>query len=275
MPDDQRAQTATLRRTALAKLLLKGLIGLAGLILLLFWHIGYFGGPLFTDIPATARTPANRAGLVAVIFSGDAGYRIGMAGMIGTRLAADGIPVVGVNTLVYFRTTRTPAGATGLVSAAIEHAISFARTDRLLLIGQSYGADMLHVGLVNLPKQLRDKVQFVGLVVPGKTIEFRATPGGTLSFNVPEVPAMPTARLLDWVPAVCIHGVEEEASLCTLLSAPNVAKIAMPGGHSMHWDADGINTRLLAAIDASSRNITKDSDQAHPAVIPSRLPHTD
>lgn len=268
MPNSRTGQVATLQRTTLKRRVLGVFIALVGLILGAFWHIGYFGGRIFTDVPATARTPSNRAGLVAIIFSGDAGYQIGMPSMIGNRLAAAGIPVVGVNMLAYFRTTRTPTDATRLVATAINHAIAFAHDDRVILVGQSYGADMLHVGLAKLPMQLRDKVQLVALVVPGSTIGMRATPGGTLSFNVSEVPALWTARLLDWVPAVCIQGVEETTSLCPLLSAPNVAKIPMPGGHPLHWDADGLTARLLAAIDTSARNITKVSDYAHAPVIP-------
>ena len=268
MSNSQIGQVATPRRTTLKRRVLGVFVALAGLILLAFYHIGYFGGPIFTDVPATARTPSNRAGLVAIVFSGDAGYQIGMPSMIGNRLAAAGIPVVGVNMLTYFRTTRTPTDATRLVATAINHAIGIAHADHLILVGQSYGADMLHVGLANLPVQLRAKVQLVALVVPGRLIEFRATPGGTLSFNLSEVSALPTARLLDWVPTVCIQGVEETTSLCPLLSAPNVARITMPGGHPLHWDADGLTARLLAAIATSAGNITKVSGNEHALVIP-------
>lgn len=268
MLDDRAVQAAAPRKASRKNRIRGAFLALTGLILLAFSHIGYFGGPLFTDVPATARTAPNRAGFAAVVFSGDAGYPIGMASMIGNRLAADGIPVVGVNTLTYFRTTRTPADATKLVTSAIEHAIAFARADHLILVGQSYGADILHVGLANMPMRLHDKVSLVALVAPGETVEFRASPGGILNFNVPEVPALATARLLDWVPTVCIQGVEETTSLCPLLSAPNVALIAMPGGHSMHWDADGLKPRLLAAIDTSARNITKVSSGEHAPVIP-------
>ena len=267
MPNSRTGQVATPRRTTLERRVLAVIVALAGLISLAFWHIGYFGGPIFTNVPATARTPSNGTGIVAIVFSGDAGYQIGMPSMIGNRLAAAGIPVVGVNMLAYFRTTRTPTDATRLVAAAINHAIAFAHADRVILVGQSYGADMLHVGLAKLPAQLRDKVQLVALVVPGSTIGMRATPGGTLSFNVSEVSALSTAHLLDWVPAVCIQGVEEMTSLCPLLSAPNVAKITMPGGHPLHWDADGLTARLLAAIDTSARNITKVSGNEHAPVI--------
>ena len=241
---------------------------LIGLIVMGLWQIGYFGGPVFTDVPATARTPPGKAKLVAVVFSGDAGYQIGMASMIGRRLAADGIPVVGVNTLTYFRTTRTPAAATRLIGAAIDHAIAYAHADHLILIGHSYGADILHVGLADLPEHLRHKVRLVALVVPGETVELRASPGGLLSFAFPDAPALATARLLDWVPVVCIQGIEETNSLCPLLSAPNMVSEAMPGGHSMHWDADGLTARLLAVIARSLPIITKVSGDEHAPVMP-------
>ena len=239
------------------KRLAKTALVIGAIIALAFWYIGYFGGPLFADRAPTSPTPANRAGLVAVYFSGDAGPKIAMGSMIGSRLAADGIPVVGVNTLTYFRTARTPADAANLVVAAIDHAIAEAHASRVVLIGHSFGADMLPVGLAGLPQSLRAKVQLVELVVPGSTVQFKATPGGVLSVGVPEVSAAPTAKQLDWVPGLCVQGIEEERSLCPLMRQPNVTRIAMPGGHALHWDADGLHARLLAAIDGTSPKVTK------------------
>jgi type IV secretory pathway VirJ component len=245
------------------KRLLKILLGSVTLTLIVFCYMGYFGGSLYTDLSATAKAPPKHSRLAAVVLSGDAGFKFGMAGLMAKRLRADGIPVIGVNSLIYFRTTRTPADATQLIIDAINRATHLFGAENVVLVGQSYGADMLQVGLARLPASLRAKVRLVALVVPEETVEFRATPGETLSFNVPEVAALPTARKLDWTTVICIRGAEETISLCPRLMLPNVKEIVMPGGHALGFDAAGLYKHILNAIDGLDPIITKNLGGSH------------
>lgn len=208
-------------------------------------HIGYFGGPVFTPVPAAAPL---RHRVAAVFLSGDFGFRAGLGPMVAGRLAADGMPVIGVNSLTFFRTPRTPPEVEALVADAIRRALLFGHADRVVLIGQSFGADMLHVGLARLPASLREKVALVALVVPGDMVEFRASPSEMFDFRPPDASAVPTASRLDWVPALCIHGAQEPHSLCPLLHQPNMRVMALPGGHQLDWDADRLHAALAAAI---------------------------
>ncbi len=202
--------------------------------------LGYFGGPLFTDVPAVTTPAKTRRPFAAVLLTGDLGYRIGMAPQIARRLAADGVPVVAVNTLTYLRKTRTPADITMLIARAEQRALRFGRTDRVVLIGQSFGADMLHVGLVDLAPELRAKVTRVALIVPENSVQFRASPNEVFDYWTPTTDAMPTARRLTWAPLLCVQGVEESESLCPLLTQANARRVALPGGHPLHRDADAL-----------------------------------
>jgi type IV secretory pathway VirJ component len=198
--------------------------------------LGYFGGPVFTDIPPSK--PERR--YAVVLLSGDLGLKIGMAPEIARRLAADGIPVVAINTLAYLRNTRTPADITTLIARAEQRALQFGHTDRVVLIGQSFGADMVHVGLVGLPPPLRAKIARVALIVPEDTVQFRASPSEVFDLWTPTTPALPTARQLTWTPLLCVQGVEEVGSLCPLLTQANATRVALPGGHPLHRDADAL-----------------------------------
>jgi type IV secretory pathway VirJ component len=88
----------------------------------------------------------------------------------------------------------------------------------------------------------------VALVVPGATVEYRASPGEMFTFAMTEADALPTARKLDWAPLLCVHGQEEAASLCPLLHQPNVQTVALPGGHPLHHDVDALYHVLHAAF---------------------------
>lgn len=216
-----------------------------------YWAwLGYFGGDLYVPVKARKAPAPDRAGLAAVIISGDMGFKVGMGRQIADRLAADGIPVLGVNSLVYFRDRRSPADVRWLIAEAIRRGLAFGHARRVLLIGQSYGADMVHVGLVGLPPVLREKLAMVALVVPTDTVMYRASPAEMLDLVPEDAAAIETGRRLNWVPLLCVYGVKEKDSLCPLLHQPNMRRVAMAGGHPLRRDADGLYRHLMESVDA-------------------------
>lgn len=219
-----------------------------------FVYIGYLGGgPVFVTVPASARSISENRGTVAVLLYGDMGFSIGMGPQIADRIAARGIPVLGVNSLAYFRVQRTRAEARALLTAAVAKALSLSGARRVVLIGQSFGADQLQAALPTLPETLRRKVLLVVLVVPLDTVAYRASPSEIFSIGTPKVASLPTARKLTWSPVLCIQGAEETDSLCPLLSMPNVTRVSLPGGHPMHRDSDRVFATIMLAIEREMR----------------------
>jgi type IV secretory pathway VirJ component len=214
--------------------------------------IGYFGGTTFFDIPARAQPQPGEEQVAAVIFSGDMGFHIGQAYDLSKTLAARGLPVLGVNSLVPFRRARSPAEATALVEAAIDRAQRFSHRAQVTLVGISFGADILHVGLAGLPSAYRARVRNVVLVMPGATLELQASPLALFPIQAPHRDGRDTGRQLDWVPATCLWGVKETNSLCPLLTQPNMARIALAGGHKLNGDIAGVADRIVQAIDTAS-----------------------
>jgi type IV secretory pathway VirJ component len=237
-------------------------------------YIGYFSPFDFEYIPATETPAPGKADIAAVVVSGDMGLNIGMGGQIAERLAAAGIPVIGVNSLTFFRNKRSPNDVVTLINDATKAALKFGKAKQVILIGQSFGADMLPVGLVGMPAELRAKVRMVGLVVPTDTLYFRASPSEMFNWSKPDGDALPYSRKLTWVPTICIYGAEERASLCPALKQPNVHSVTLPGGHPLHRDADAVLNELSAAIDdiaPSASHITKMSGDAHAADTTAQL----
>ena len=215
-------------------------------------YIGYWGGAVFTPIPATGPPGTAKAGLAAVILSGDMGFAVGMGPKIADKLAADGIPVIGVNSLTFFRHARMPGEVKAMLADATQRALAFGHARQVILIGQSFGADMLHVGLTGLPPRLRERIRMVALVVPTETVFFQASPSEMFSWVDPDADARETAGQLTWVPTVCIRGREEQDSLCPHLHQRNVQQVVLPGGHPLHWDVDAVHAVLSAAIDRTA-----------------------
>ncbi|MEO0062682.1 MAG: hypothetical protein RLZZ08_1242 [Pseudomonadota bacterium] len=211
-------------------------------------YLGYWGGRVFVPLAATAAPEPALRGTVAVVLSGDMGFNIGMAPQIAERLTAAGVPVVAVNSLAYFHQRRSAADTERLIEQAARRALQGRHARSLVLIGQSYGADMLHVGLQRLPADLRARVRLVALVVPTDTVMFRASLPEWLDWVAADAPAIATAARVNWVPVLCIHGAEEGRSLCPLLHGANVHSRKLPGGHALHRDADAVFAAIRSAI---------------------------
>jgi type IV secretory pathway VirJ component len=213
---------------------------LAGSLLLAFAAFLYFSRPLFTDI-----SPARPRGrFAAVIVSGDMGFRTGMSPLIAARLAEAGVPVTGVNSLGFAIQSRTAAQISNMLAVVIEHVLARSGRKRVILIGQSYGADLVHQGVPKLPAALRSKLAGVVLVVPTRTIYDSISPLEFFEWRAPDADALTTARTLSWLPVICIYGARERDSICPPLNSPNVRRVRLPGDHYLNHDPD----RLFAAI---------------------------
>lgn len=229
------------------------LVGSIAAAALWLGHIGAFGGQLYFDLPAKHETALARHDVAVVIFSGDMGFKVGMGPRMAAQLTEGGLPVTGVSSLVYFRTRRSPAEARDFILDAMRHARAMTGAKRLILIGQSYGADMLHVGLATLPPAERRRIALVEMVVPTDTVYFRISPAELFEWTASDAPALSTASKLDWVPVLCVRGAEETNSLCPMLKQPNVHEVVLPGGHALHWDSDLLGPVLLGEIRAMLR----------------------
>lgn len=219
------------------------------LILALAWRGSYFDRDPYVETAATAP----RSGVTALYFSGDMGLRFGLGTSTADALAAAGIPVIGFNAPAVFRTRRTPAGTVAIVADAVRHALSRASGDRLVLIGRSYGADILAAALPALPTPLRARIAGVVLLVPARDIFYRADATNITYLGTPDDDGHRALRAMRWAPLTCIYGTDETDSACPGLVQPNVTLVAMPGGHFLGHDTAAIVRNVISAIGRMTR----------------------
>ncbi|MGE7205540.1 AcvB/VirJ family lysyl-phosphatidylglycerol hydrolase [Sphingomonas sp. NPDC019816] len=225
--------------------ILAGLIGILILVPAILLYSGnYFAREPITRFPAQGKP----APILVLSFSGDMGLRYGTGGVIARALSASGIAVTGINSPVLFRTRRSRAEIDAIVADYVRRAAREAGRRRLVLLGQSYGADVLQTGLAHLPADLRARVSAIVLVVPGKTVFFRSDPSGLAYMGKPDSLGITTARTIDWAPLTCIYGVEEKDSLCPLLKGGTAHVIGLPGRHYLNHDDAALVARVEAAV---------------------------
>ncbi|MFK3888690.1 AcvB/VirJ family lysyl-phosphatidylglycerol hydrolase [Sphingomonas sp. NPDC079357] len=226
---------------------------------------GYFDRDPYHLYPAA---PPTRP-IAVVNISGDMGLRFLLGASTSRGLTEHHIPVLGVSSPVVFRFRRTRAEVDTFVAAAVRTALARTGQERVVVMGQSYGADIVQTGLAHLPAELRAHVAGIVLILPGETVFYRADPTGWVYDGTPDSIATDTANTLTWAPLTCIYGKEEDDSLCPKLRVPGATIIAMPGGHNLHHDADGLLAHVLGAVARATSPASRPSGAAlRPAVSP-------
>jgi type IV secretory pathway VirJ component len=185
---------------------------------------------------------ARRQGQAAVLFSGDAGF-LGAGPEIARTIEDLGLPVYGVSSLAEFRERRTIAQTVGIVNDAVRVARAKFDADRILLVGHSFGSDVIGAALPDLAPDVRRALIGAVLIVPTDSVYLRADPT-ELSYRGPPDATLSRVQSVNWLPMLCIQGQQEPDSLCPSLRASNVMVMALPGGHALHHD----EAQLAAAI---------------------------
>lgn len=224
-------------------------IAVAGILVMLallgrLWSGGYLDRDPVWHFPAD-RQPAS---LHVLFFSGDAGMRRGMGPFMARRFAARGIDVTAESTSTLFRFGRTRADLDRIVAEAVAQSERTMGPGKLIVAGQSYGADVLQTGLADLPRALREKVAGVVLVVPGTGSYFRADPTGLLYYLKPDSASVSTVPKIIWAPLTCIYGTEETDSVCPLLKMANATIVGLPGGHYLNHDKARVAATVLQVL---------------------------
>ena len=171
----------------------------------------------------------------AVIFSGDGGWA-SIDRDVGITLTSHGIAVVGVNSLKYFWTVRTPEGSAQDLERILHYYFTTWNKTKAILIGYSLGADVLPFLVNHLSPEMIARVDLIALLAPAQTaqFEFHLTDWVGAITSKEGKPVRPEVEKLKGKRLLCFYGEEESDSLCPHLDA-NLAKvIRLKGGH--HFD---------------------------------------
>ncbi len=179
------------------------------------------------EVPATGGPSSD---LMAVVFSGDGGWAELDKG-VAAALAAAGVPSIGWSSLRYYWTPRTPDKAAADLARIIAHYTTAWNKRRVLLVGYSFGADVVPFLVTRLPPDVRARIAGVGLLglSPTATFEFHLAEwfggGATTEYlTVPEVERLS-------VPVTCVRGAGESDSACSSLRGANIAVVTVGEGH--------------------------------------------
>lgn len=185
--------------------------------------------------------------LMAVMVTGDGGWAE-IDKRVSARLAAEGVPVVGWSSLKYYWTPRTPETAAGDLARILDRYGRLWGKRRFLLVGYSFGADVLPFLVTRLPAELRSRVALLGLLGLSEQASFEFHLAGWLGVETGRHSTPPEVARLGATPVLCLRGEDEGGSACRLLHGTAVRSLALPGGHHFGGSYERIADALLAAL---------------------------
>ena len=187
------------------------------------------------EVPAARGSDGD---LLVVLLSADGGWAR-LDEELAAHLSKAGYPVVGWNSLRYYMTPRDPAVAADDLSVVMRTYQRKWQRDRVLLVGYSFGADVLPILTARLDSA--DRANVAGLVLLGfwkdAGFKFRPRePGG----RIRHYETLPAVRGLADLPILCIGGDRDTRSVCHRIGTPNATSLTFPASHGLGAHADEV-----------------------------------
>jgi type IV secretory pathway VirJ component len=201
------------------------------------------------DLPVVevpAQPNAQTADAFAIIMSGDGGWA-GLDQDIAAALSAKGIPTVGLDSLRYYWTARTPEGLASDTDRLIRYYMAHFGKKRVLLIGYSQGADVLPFAVNRLPESSKSHVALMAILGMSEHALFEFHVSSWISDDTSGPATLPEVNRISGMPVLCIYGEDEHDSLCPKLDPKKFNIVKVKGGHHFDGDYLGLADRILAA----------------------------
>jgi len=195
--------------------------------------------------PGVLPSAAARLDSFAILMSGDGGWA-GLDQDVAGALSAKGIPVVGLDSLRYYWTARTPDGLAADTDRMIRYYLSHFGKQRVLLIGYSQGADVLPFAVNRLPAATRARVALAAVMGMSEHALFEFHLSGWISDDNSGPATLPEINRIAGIPVLCIYGADESDSLCPKLDPKKFAIVKLKGGHHFDGDYAGLAQQILA-----------------------------
>ena len=202
------------------------------------------------DLPLTELETKPTMDTMAVFYSGDGGWRdIDME--VGQYLQSNGMPVIGLDSLRYFWTKKDPKQIASDLSHIIETYRKKWKVKNVVLIGYSFGADILPTAYSLLPPKDQATVKQISLMALSHSIDFEISVSGWFGAkgkfeggNTIDAVSKIDPKLVQ-----CIYGTDDDDDdACPELKAKGYETIAMEGDHHFNDAYDKVGDVILNGL---------------------------
>jgi type IV secretory pathway VirJ component len=191
------------------------------------------------DLPLVELPAKGHPAALFVFISGDGGWR-DIDKQVGEYLAAHGVSVVGVDSLRYFWSAKTPQQIAADLDRIISHYTARWRIKTAALGGYSFGADVIPLAWRQISPANQARISLLALMGLEMTADLQVTVNGWLGMSSSsEVDVRPYLSDLPKTKVMCFYGTDEQKdgeTACTANTLAGAARVERPGGH--HFDGD-------------------------------------
>jgi type IV secretory pathway VirJ component len=201
------------------------------------------------DLPVVlvpSRTGTAPSDAFAIMMSGDGGWA-GLDQDVAAALAAAGIPVIGLDSLRYYWTPRTPQGLAADTDRMIRYYLAHLGKKRVLLVGYSQGADVLPFAVNRLPEATRAHVALTALLGMSEHALFEFHVSSWIADDNSGLATLPELNRITGTPVLCIYGEDESDSLCPKLDPKKFIVVKLKGGHHFDGDYAGLAREIITS----------------------------
>jgi len=188
------------------------------------------------EVPIDNKTPAKFPSTsMAIILTGDGGWAE-IDKNVANILAEKGIPTVALDSLSYFWKKRTPEETAQAIEDTMTEYMAKWHKQDVILIGYSFGADVLPFVANKLSADAQKNISLVALLGMGKTaaFEFHLSSWMNTDKDPSRLAILPEIKNLNWTNTICIYGLADPESNCKATEALGIKIIGMSGDH--HFD---------------------------------------
>lgn len=202
-----------------------------------------------STLPLIELPSASPSGLMAIVLSGDGGWR-DLDKTIAEDLQARGVSVVGWDSVRYFWSKKSPEQTAADLSAVIQAYREKWHADKVVLVGYSFGADVLPFAYDRLAPDIKSHVAQISLLGFADAADWEIRVAGWLG-AAPSAEALPVAPAVKQVPSSlvqCFYGQEETDSFCPDLAGQGVEIIKTTGGHHFDGNYASLALKILEGL---------------------------
>jgi type IV secretory pathway VirJ component len=204
--------------------------------------------PLGLPVDVMETTPTEDT--LAIVYSGDGGWR-DIDKEVGSYLQDQGIPVVGVDTLHYFWTEKDPQQTANDLGRIIDFYTKRFKVKHVVLVGYSFGADVLPASYNRLPQAEKDKIVQMSLLSLSQKVDYVISVMGWLGASSEGKGGDPVNDLKSINPKMvqCVYGKDDDEDVaCPLLKGSGAEVIAMDGGHHFDDDYEALANHIITGL---------------------------
>ncbi|MGI6852461.1 AcvB/VirJ family lysyl-phosphatidylglycerol hydrolase [Mesorhizobium sp. 1B3] len=205
-------------------------------------------GDGLADLPLAVLPAHSAHDTMAIVLSGDGGWR-DIDREIAEFLASKGVPTVGIDSLRYFWSEKSPEAIAADLSRITDYFGDAWQVRSVVLVGYSFGADVLPAAYNRLAENEKAKVSTVSLLGLSDAAAFRFDVSGWFGGGGdPSHPTMPEVSKIPPGKVQCIFGEDDDDSICPKLQGSGAEVVQLPGGHHFDDDYEAVARKIMGRI---------------------------